>query len=92
MSRARELSERTGDHFNHNELPLFFVGDLASPLVLVHLNPKHANTTPPRRRSSPCDDGERRWTPVLVDVPLPDRLLRLVVAVEPPQEELGAVD
>ncbi len=32
MSRARELGERTGDHFNHNELPLFFVGDLDAPL------------------------------------------------------------
>lgn len=43
MSRARELSRRTGEHFNHNELPAFFFGDLDASLVLIYLNPKHAN-------------------------------------------------
>jgi len=45
MSRARELTTRTGEHFNHDELPLFFVGDLDAPLVLVHLNPKQMNNS-----------------------------------------------
>jgi len=45
MSRARELSVTTGEHFNHNELPLFFTGDLDASFVLVHLNPKQANNT-----------------------------------------------
>lgn len=42
MSRARDLSVRTGQHFNHNEPPLYFTGDLDAPFVLVHLNPKAA--------------------------------------------------
>ncbi len=59
MSRARELSERRGDHFNHNELPLFFVGDLDAPLVLVHLNPKHANNPAPKaERPLPVESFE----------------------------------
>jgi hypothetical protein len=40
MHRAAELSAATGQHLNHNEYPLFFVGDPAARLVLVHLNPK----------------------------------------------------
>ena len=47
LSRARELSARTDQHFNHNGLPLFFTGDLDAPLVLVHLNPKQDDNTEP---------------------------------------------
>lgn len=43
ISRARTLSRRTGQHFNHNEYPMYFTGDLDSPFVLVHLNPKQAD-------------------------------------------------
>jgi hypothetical protein len=43
MSRAVELSRRTGSHFNSATCPLYFTGDLRSPLVLVHLNPKQAD-------------------------------------------------
>jgi hypothetical protein len=47
MQRAIELSQRTGQHFNHNEYPMFFTGALESQIVLVHLNPKQANNTAP---------------------------------------------
>ena len=40
LERALDLSERTGVHFNHNTYPVFFTGDLRSPLVLVHDNPE----------------------------------------------------
>jgi hypothetical protein len=43
VSRARDLTVHTGQHFNHNEPPQFFTGDLDAPLVLVHLNPKAAS-------------------------------------------------
>lgn len=43
MSRARELSATTRQHFNHNGYPHFFFGDLDASFVLVHLNPKQAN-------------------------------------------------
>jgi hypothetical protein len=49
VSRARELSGQTGQHFNHNQLPLFFTGDLDAPFVLVHLNPKAAFNDPAPR-------------------------------------------
>jgi hypothetical protein len=44
LSRARELTAATGQHFNADRLPQFFTGDLDGPVVLVHLNPKQANT------------------------------------------------
>jgi hypothetical protein len=40
LSNARALSLCSGVHFNHNTYPLFFTGDLHSPLVLVHPNPQ----------------------------------------------------
>ena len=43
IGRARELSARTGQHFNDNQYPLFFTGDLDASFVLVHLNPKQPN-------------------------------------------------
>lgn len=43
MSKAIELSVRTGQHFNHNEYPLYFTGKLDAKIVLVHLNPKQKN-------------------------------------------------
>jgi hypothetical protein len=48
MMRAKELSEATGQHFNDNELPLFFTGNLDSSLVLIHLNPKQSNNFGPK--------------------------------------------
>lgn len=48
LSRARRLSEATGQHLNHNEWPLYFTGDLDARFVLVHLNPKHENNFAPR--------------------------------------------
>lgn len=43
MHRAIDLSVRTNQHFNHNEYPLYFTGNLDAKLVLIHLNPKQAN-------------------------------------------------
>jgi hypothetical protein len=43
MEAAVEMSRATGQHFNHNEWPLFFTGDLDASFVLVHLNPKQAD-------------------------------------------------
>ncbi|WP_227428946.1 hypothetical protein [Psychrobacter sp. I-STPA6b] len=40
ISRAKELSEQTGMHINHNEYPSYFFGDPQAKFVLVHLNPK----------------------------------------------------
>jgi len=40
LSRAKELSARTGVALNHNTYPLYFTGDLSSPVVLVHHNPQ----------------------------------------------------
>ena len=40
ITRAKELSEQTGMHVNHNEYPAYFFGDLQAKFVLVHLNPK----------------------------------------------------
>lgn len=40
LEGALRLSEASGQHFNHNEPPLYFTGDLDSDLVLIHLNPK----------------------------------------------------
>jgi hypothetical protein len=42
-SRARQLAEATGQHFNADQLPQYFTGDPDGPVVLVHLNPKQAN-------------------------------------------------
>jgi hypothetical protein len=39
LSRAKELSTRTGVVLNHNTYPVYFTGDLSSPVVLVHHNP-----------------------------------------------------
>lgn len=38
LPAARRLRELTGDHFNDTAYPMYFVGDLDSPFVLVHLN------------------------------------------------------
>lgn len=40
ISRAKELSELTGMHVNHNEYPSYFFGDPQAKFVLIHLNPK----------------------------------------------------
>lgn len=42
MRRADELIERTGVDFDPTYFPMYFTGDFAAPLVLVHLNPKLA--------------------------------------------------
>ena len=47
ISRARQLAEATGQHFNADRLPQYFTGDLDGPVVLVHLNPKQANAPAP---------------------------------------------
>lgn len=43
VSRARRLAEVAGQHFNADQLPLYFTGDPDGSVVLVHLNPKQAN-------------------------------------------------
>lgn len=43
MTKAIELSTRTGQHFNHNEYPLYFTGKLDAKIILIHLNPKQKN-------------------------------------------------
>jgi hypothetical protein len=40
LSKAVELSAKTGQHFNHNEYPLYFTGKLDAKIALIHLNPK----------------------------------------------------
>ncbi len=40
ISRAKELSELTGMHVNHNEYPSYFFGDPQAKFVMIHLNPK----------------------------------------------------
>nr|QJS05182.1 hypothetical protein [Psychrobacter sp.] len=40
ISRAKNLSEQTGMHVNHNEYPAYFFGDPKAKFVLIHLNPK----------------------------------------------------
>lgn len=52
MSRAVALSAETEQHFNHNEYPLFFTGDLDASFVLVHLNPKQTNNRAERFQGS----------------------------------------
>lgn len=47
MQRAIDLSKQTGQHFNHNEYPMYFTGKLDARIVLVHLNPKHRNNHAP---------------------------------------------
>ncbi len=37
--RAKQLSARTSVALNHNTYPVYFTGDLSSPVVLVHHNP-----------------------------------------------------
>lgn len=39
MHQAVELSAATGQRFNANQTPLFFVGDLSARLVVVYFNP-----------------------------------------------------
>lgn len=38
LPAARRLRQLTGDHFNDTAYPMYFVGDLDAPFVLVHLN------------------------------------------------------
>lgn len=40
IERAKNFTEITGMHVNHNEYPAYFFGDLNAKFVLVHLNPK----------------------------------------------------
>lgn len=40
IRRAKELAETTGQYLNDDHLPQYFTGDLDSPVVLIHLNPK----------------------------------------------------
>jgi hypothetical protein len=44
ISGARRLTAATGQLFNADQLPQYFTGDPDGPVVLVHLNPKQANT------------------------------------------------
>jgi hypothetical protein len=46
MSRARQLSAAVGQDLDSSGVPQFFVGDLDARCVLVHLNPKQANSSP----------------------------------------------
>jgi hypothetical protein len=39
LSRAQQLSTRTGVRVNHNTYPVYFTGDLGARVVLVHHNP-----------------------------------------------------
>jgi hypothetical protein len=39
LSHAKDLSARTSVALNHNTYPVYFTGDLGSPVVLVHHNP-----------------------------------------------------
>jgi hypothetical protein len=39
LSLAKQLSARTSVALNHNTYPVYFTGDLSSPVVLVHHNP-----------------------------------------------------
>jgi len=50
MTKARELADATGEHFNDSRPPLFFTGDVDASFVLVHLNPKQPNTRSDRPR------------------------------------------
>jgi hypothetical protein len=47
ISRARQLTSATGQHFSAERLPQFFTGDLDASVVLVHLNPKQAKVPMP---------------------------------------------
>jgi hypothetical protein len=47
LSNARALSARSMVQFNHNTYPVFFTGDLHSPLVLVHPNPQQGENQAP---------------------------------------------
>lgn len=40
IERAKNFTEMTGMHVNHNEYPAYFFGDLNAKFVLIHLNPK----------------------------------------------------
>lgn len=40
ISAAVKLRAETRQHLNGTEFPMYFVGDLDAPIVLVHLNPK----------------------------------------------------
>jgi hypothetical protein len=60
MSRARDLSLATGQHFADNTYPAYFFGDLNASFVLVHLNPQYSDT-PARRMDgdeAPCSFEE----------------------------------
>jgi hypothetical protein len=50
LSRALELRRQTGQHFNHDQIPLYFTGNLDARVVLVHLNPKQVDDHSPRSR------------------------------------------
>lgn len=43
ISRARALSEATGQPLADRQYPMYFTGDLDAEFVLVHLNPKQAD-------------------------------------------------
>lgn len=43
MRKADGLKAESGQHFNATTLPLYFTGDVAAAMVLVHLNPKQAD-------------------------------------------------
>lgn len=45
LQQALDLTAQTGQHFNHNEYPMYFTGKLDAKLVLIHLNPKQPNNT-----------------------------------------------
>ena len=56
MQQAIELSKATGQHFNHNQYPMYFVGKLDAHLILVHLNPYQHNDY------SPTYTAPLQWT------------------------------
>lgn len=62
MSRAAALIERTGVDFDPTCFPMYFTGDFAARLVLVHLNPKLADLSRPRFADvDSCLERHRRF-------------------------------
>jgi hypothetical protein len=58
MTAAEALSRQVGRHFNAATMPLYFTGDLAALVVLVHLNPKQADA-PDGRWHGPVPSVEK---------------------------------
>ena len=63
VSRAVELGKSTGLTFQTRQFPMYFTGDFAAPLVLVHLNPKFSKQMdhPEFRNFAEYVDNHRRF-------------------------------